>query len=182
MGTKILLEGWLKGIRLFHIAHSKAATHNARMHRALGVPVVIVTTTVGTTVFASMGKSPHIALVVFTSAFSLIASVLSGLQTFLNYSRQSERHKLAATKYGMLRRELEEMLCNARKDHVLPQTFLKNFRTRWDQVDQESPEISERIHAVSSKQLERCLEEERLRDISIALQLETQQQNTHGVH
>lgn len=151
------------GVRLAHICHSRAASHNTRMHRALGIPVVIVTTVVGTTVFSTMGKSPHVALIIVTGLLSLSAAILSSLQTFLSYSANAERHKFAAVKYGMLRRELEQFLDDPDESAQVLKEFSENFRVRWDAVDQESPPIPENIHREATAQLKRSIEEERMR-------------------
>jgi hypothetical protein len=133
------------------------------MHRALGIPVVIVTTVVGTTVFSTMGKSPTEALTIVTGLLSLSAAILSSLQTFLSYSANAERHKFAAVKYGMLRRELEQFLDDSDESAQVLIEFCENFRVRWDAVDQESPPIPETIHRDATAQLKRSLEEERMR-------------------
>jgi hypothetical protein len=133
------------------------------MHRALGIPVVIVTTVVGTTVFSSLGQEPHVAVVIITGLLSVAAAILSSLQTFLSYSANAERHKAAAVKYGMLRRELEQFLDDTDQSPQVLREFSQNFRTRWDQVDQESPPAPEKIHDVALEQLRRSLNDEKLR-------------------
>jgi hypothetical protein len=158
------LESWLVGVRLSHLGHFSAAAHNSRMHRALGIPVVIVTTAVGTTVFSTMGQSPHIALTVVTGLLSLTAAILSSLQTFLSYSANAERHKFAAIKYGMLRRELEQFLDDPDESANILREFSQNFRVRWDAVDQESPPIPEQIHQNALAKLRRSFDDERTRD------------------
>ena len=104
------LVGWRTTIRLHHIAHSRCTAHNTRLHRVIGIPVIVFTTVVGSTVFGTMGKATDTWLVVATGFFSILAAVLSSLQTFLNYSTLAEKHKIAATHYGMLRREIEQFL------------------------------------------------------------------------
>jgi hypothetical protein len=162
MRTKTL-EGWHTGIRLSHIAQSKAAAQHTRMHRVLGIPVVIATTVVGTTVFATLGQQQHIAVVVTTGLLSVAAAVLSSLQTFLSYSASAERHKFAAVKYGMLRRELEQFLEDRDDSQEVLKEFMSNFRARWDQVDQESPPVAEHVHDMALKSLERYLIDEERR-------------------
>jgi len=164
MRTKTL-EGWLRGIRLSHIAQSRAASRNLRMHRVLGIPVVILTTFVGTAVFASVGKTPqHPAVPIVTGVLSVLAAILSSLQTFLGHSSNAERHKSAAVKYGMLRRELEQFLEDSDESSQILKEFMENFRARWDQVDQESLVVSEKIHDEAVRILERNLAEEKLRE------------------
>jgi hypothetical protein len=151
------LEDWHTGVRLMHIAHSRAASSHVRLNRALGVPVVIVTTVVGTTVFASLGNVPNTAVTIVVGVFSVAAAILSSLQTFLNHSGSAERHNAAAIKYGMLRRELEQFLDDTDDSRQILKEFMASFRARWDQVDQESPALSERIHESALAHLRRSL-------------------------
>ena len=77
----------------------------------LGIPVVILTTIVGTTVFSSIASSStnSIILLVVAGLLSVVAAVFSSLNTFLNYGELAERHRNASVKYGNLRREIEEL-------------------------------------------------------------------------
>jgi len=153
------LEGWHTGIRLMHIAHSRAASRSTRLHRALGIPVVIVTTVVGTTVFSSLGNEPNVAMTIVVGCLSIAAAVLSSLQTFLNYSGAAERHNTAGIKYGMLRRELEQFLDDTDDSKEVLKEFMENFRARWDQIDQESPPVTERVHDEAYAHLRRSLKD-----------------------
>ena len=126
----------------------------------MGIPVIILTTVVGSTVFATMGKSADTLLVVATGFFSLLAAVLAALQTFLNYSTLAEKHKIAATRYGMLRREIEQFLDDPDEATIVVRDFMRSFRERWAQVEQESPMIPQSIHEKSQAQLLQFLSEE----------------------
>lgn len=157
------LESWLVGVRLSHLGHFRAASRCVKLHQALGVPVTIFTTVVGTTVFSSLGQSPNTALIILTGLLSITAAILSSLQTFLGFSANAERHKLAAIKYGMLRRELEQFLEDPDESADVLREFSQNFRVRWDAVDQESLPIPERIHQAAIVQLKKSFDEERAR-------------------
>lgn len=155
--------GWQTTIRLHHIAHMRCAARNAQLHRAMGFPVILLTTVVGSTVFATMGKSPDPMVVIATGLFSLLAAVLAALQTFLNYSTLAEKHKIAATSYGMLRREIEQFIDDPDASPVILREFSEGFRARWAQVDQESPTIPQSIHEKAQAQLLQFLSEESAR-------------------
>lgn len=158
------LDQWLNGIRISHISHNRAAAHYTRMHKAFGIPVVIVTTAVGTTVFSSVGQhEQNVALTIITGLMSLAAAVLSTLQTFLGYSANAERHKISAAKYGMLRRELELFIEDPDVTKEAFKEFTQSFRIRWDAVDQESLPIPEQIHEKSLSQIKRLQEADELR-------------------
>jgi hypothetical protein len=77
------------------------------MHNVLGIPVVVLTTVVGTTIFSSLGASPDSRLVIVAGLISLLAAVLAALQTFLAFAERAEKHRTAAAAYSTLKRELD---------------------------------------------------------------------------
>ena len=150
------LDEWHDGLRIFHRAHSRAAVSYERKNIALGLPTVVLTAVAGTTVFTTISSSPDTWVKVLTGVMSLTAAVLAALQTFLRYSELAERHKGAAQSYGMLRRELEEMLAQSTSTDPPappPADFMKSFRERWDGVDRESPNLPQRIYDEAEAQV-----------------------------
>ena len=160
------VSGWAMTIRLHHIAHHRCAAHNAKLHRWMGITVILLTSIVGSTVFATLGKSPSPEVVIVTGSLSILAAIMSGLQTFLNYSSLAEQHKLSAAKYGMLRREVEQFLSDPDESREILREFTEGFRARWSQVEQESPTIPQSIHEKSQNQLLQFLQEESVRSAS----------------
>ena len=90
------------------------------MHYVLGVPVIVLTTLVGTSVFASLSTQPDPRLQITTGIASVVAAVLAALQTFLGHSDRAEKHRLAGAKYGALGRQLEELLSTGADISNLP--------------------------------------------------------------
>ena len=155
-------EQWQRGLRIFHRAHARAATLFEQRNIALGLPTVILTAISGTTVFATIESTPETWVKVLTGVMSLAAAVLAALQTFLRFSELAERHKAAAQKYGMLRRELEEALAleaTATQPAPLPADFTKSFRERWDTLDCQSPNLPQRLLDQSEAQVKAHLTE-----------------------
>lgn len=147
MDAKTRLEQWCNGIKIAHISHYRAAAHYKRLGRGFGIPVVILTTVVGTVVFTSIA-SPNgysTGLQLLAGLLSMGAAVLSGLATFLNYGELAERHRDAAVKYGNLRREIEEIISFTPSQDELKST-MADLRTRWNSLDIEAPSIPQKIH------------------------------------
>jgi SMODS and SLOG-associating 2TM effector domain family 4 len=108
-------------------AHYISADRFGLRHRWLGVPVVVISTVVGTTIFGTLNKDPEIGWRIAAGLFSMLGAVLAALQTFFGYGQIAERHKSAATRYRAVRRRL------------------KNFSLKYAQADgsQRSQAISE---------------------------------------
>ncbi|NKB80761.1 MAG: SLATT domain-containing protein [Nitrospirales bacterium] len=137
-----ILGRWYKGMRILELAHHTTAADYSRRHRLFGTPVVIVSTVVGTAVFATISESPHPAIQIVVGLLSITAGVLSSLQTFLNYPELAEKHKVAAVKYAGLRREIEQVMAVSSSEPDTIQEFLTSFRDRWNALDEDSPSVS----------------------------------------
>lgn len=140
-----LLQQWQNGIRILHIQHYLAANHNAKMHKALGIPVIILGTIVGTSVFASLESSPEPWVKILVGLLSITSVVLSSLQTFMGFGDKEEKHKAVAVKYGELRRELEHFIATMDKQEDSDK-FIEEFMEKWNQVDKESISTAQRFH------------------------------------
>ena len=125
-----------------------------RRYLLLGIPVVVFTTLVGTSAFASISKAhgnsiqgleidPDLVLVV-VGTISVLAAVLSSLQTFLRYATRAEGHRIAALRYETLRRDMATTLALPREARGEPDKDLNSVRQRMDRYAKESPTIGER--------------------------------------
>ena len=108
-----LLKRWQRGTRLLQVAHILSANSTHRLNRLFGISVVILTTIVGTSIFASIDAKIAVGML------SMAAAVVSSLQLFLRHDDVVLRHKQAFAQYGQLRREIEQYLaCPDRKSVV----------------------------------------------------------------
>ena len=136
---------WLLGLRIGHRAHFEAAKHYERLHLTIGVPSVIISALLGTTVFANFEYSSHPGMKLILAVFSVLMIVFSSLQAFFRYAERSERHRTAAIQYGEVRRELEELLALAATG-TPDRAAIDTLRKKWDAVDRQAPTIPTRIY------------------------------------
>jgi hypothetical protein len=142
MTERPYLDEWANGLRIEHVAHRRACARSERLGRWLGVAVVILATVVGTSVFSTIKSSPGTAVRVLAGLLSIAAAVLAAVQTFLGFEARAAQHREAATRYGTLRRELEQLRAAASLD----EEAIATIRTRWDEIDGSSPAVSSRLH------------------------------------
>ncbi len=89
-------------------AHYQAAELYAQRYVRLGAPVTILTSIVATSVFASLAQNgKNTIIVIATGTLSIVAAVLSGLQTFLRYADVAAGHRNAGAAYESARRQLD---------------------------------------------------------------------------
>src|SRR5262249_50700976 len=89
-------------------AHYLAADRYTHFNRMFGVPVIIITAVVGTTIFGTLKDSnPDPTWRIIAGLISLAGTVLSSLQTSLGFAQTAEKHKAAGEAYRALRRRFE---------------------------------------------------------------------------
>jgi len=139
-----LLENWLRRARECQYGHYAAASTLSSRNYWLGIPVVILTSLVGTSVFATLQHEVDIRFKIATGLVSVLAAVLASLQTFLRVSEKAEKHRAAGATYGAVAREIEQGL-NVPGSSDKEKEFLDNLRDRMDTLAKEAPEIPEYV-------------------------------------
>jgi hypothetical protein len=141
-----LLREWSGRASASADAHYALCTRLSRSNIRFGVPVVVLTTFVGTSVFATLQHHVTTGLKVLIGMVSVLAAVLASLQTFLRFGERAEKHRTAAEAWADLRRDMEEMIAlhptypESRGD---PKKYLDEIRQRFAQIAQQSPEMGE---------------------------------------
>ncbi|WP_282014041.1 SLATT domain-containing protein [Marinifilum flexuosum] len=143
-----LLRNWKKRIKKAQKAHYKDAHRLKRNKMLIGIPTVVLTTLVGTGIFASLENSGPEDIVyihpVVLGILSLFASILASLQTFLNYSEKSEKHLGAARKLSSLKKEIQHNLITIEQSSIEMNEFIQHVREKWDEIINEAPLVSEK--------------------------------------
>ena len=141
-----LLRDWSARAGASADAHYELCTRLSRSNIRFGVPVVVLTTFVGTSVFATLQHHVNVALRVAVGMLSVLAAVLASLQTFLRFGERAEKHRTAAEAWAALRRDIEAMIAlhptypESRGD---PKKYLDDVRQTFAQIAQQSPEMGE---------------------------------------
>lgn len=133
---KEILNDWYNRVVTTQKAHYLSADYFGRKKFLLGVPAVLLSTIVGTTVFATLQKrDDSLWLQITVGLASVLAAVLTSLQTFLGYSERAEKHRIAGAKYGALGRHLEWV----RASESYTDQVAEDIRSRLDELAIESP-------------------------------------------
>lgn len=146
-----LLVDWRRRARESQFGHFEAAKHFGTQHYWIGVPVVVLTTVIGTSIFASLQSQSSEYIKLILGFLSVAATILASLQTFLGSSERAEKHRAAGAAYGAVRRELEQVITLGLTDEVEQKATLDSFRERFDELAQQAPEISPKIWQQTEK-------------------------------
>ncbi len=136
MNALEVLNDWYTRIDLAQKAHNLSADRYYTRLRMLGIPTVVLSLFVGTSVFAALRSKPSPYWQIFVGFCSVLAAVLAGLQTFFGDAERSERHRMAGAKYGALGRELEILITSA---SPVEQKTIDRIREKIDSLAMESP-------------------------------------------
>lgn len=147
-----LFDRWDTRLKSLKIEHYKSARHYEKKHKWIGIPVVIISAVVGSSLFALIEKDMT-WLNVIAGSISLIGVVLSSLQTFLSYSKLSENHLVTSIKFSALYRELQiKQITGLNKESL--DSFIDSFRKRWDEIDETAPTLRRSIIKKQEAQIE----------------------------
>lgn len=150
-------RGYQKDARESGRGQYKAGDIAAERHVLLGIPVVITTTIVGTSIFASLSADPAIGWKILVGLISIVAAILSALQTFFNYSEIAEKHRVAGARYGKKRRRFEAFLLRYgdgdSRDAAL--TDMEKLSDELSKLAEESPRIPDRAWKRALNEMEK---------------------------
>jgi hypothetical protein len=136
-----LATEWLERAERTQHGHYLAALYYSQRHYWMGVPVVLLTAAVGTSVFATLQNKPDAWVQISVGLLSFLATLLAALQTFLSYGERAEKHRLAGARYGAIGRRLELLLATDSGWEVL-----EEVEKELSSLAQESPNIPRVVH------------------------------------
>jgi hypothetical protein len=142
-----LYRSWLRRASAAEAGHRWMSAHMWRRYLTLAIPVIVLTTILGTSAFASLTSTKSGASVgvrVIVGCMSILAAALSSLQTFLRYGNRSEGHRLAALRYEALRRDMTRTLALPPHARANPESALREVQSNLTKYANQSPAISER--------------------------------------
>ena len=150
---RALLDNWHVALRTAQRANYRAASRSEMLNYWLGIPVVVLATIVGTSVFAALGERPDQTAQIAVGTLSVLSAILSAIHTSLRYSERAEKHRSAATSYASLQKELTQKLTSPPNDEGAIDTWITAFRLSWDTIAKEAPTVPRKVW-------ERTLQEE----------------------
>ena len=139
-----LLKLWLTRARNSQHSHHEAGKIYLTRHYWFGIPVVVLTTVLGTAAFATEKTVSDLWKHLFGYG-SMVAAALTAAQTHFQWAERAEKHKSLGARYGDIRRDIEEILSLPFDDRGDPKEALGRIRTRLDSISAEGPVVPEWI-------------------------------------
>lgn len=145
--SKELLSRWALNAKRSQFANFEAARNFSQLHMAIGIPVVILTSIVGTSLFASLESDVNHSYRIILALISVISAVLASLQTFLNYGERASRHRAIAVEYGAIKRHIQELL--SRSD--VTNQEVSSVREKMNMLGKDAPEVPSKFHQMAKQ-------------------------------
>jgi len=150
---EILLNDWFRRVRENQFIHYECGNYFSKLNYMLGIPTFILSTVVGTAVFVSLDNQAIGSYKIAIGIISMLASVLAALHTFLGFSQRAEKHRLTATGYSSVRRELELIKTFPIKDNAELSKKFENIKIRIDHLAESSEEVPKSVWQKNIKEL-----------------------------
>lgn len=150
----LLATDWFRRARESQKAHYACANNFSLWNLWLGVPAIVLSTIVGTAVFASLDaeKLPGWGVIAI-GCTSIAAAVLTSLQTFLGYAERADRHRVAGAEYGAIRRSLELLKTKPPENEEDLMGALSSIKETLDLLAKETPEVPAKIREKTDHEL-----------------------------
>lgn len=143
--TKLLSE-WGHRARAAQHAHYFLASRLRLRNLWLGIPTVVFSAVVGTSVFAALARPNAEIPPAFGAAvgvLSVMAAVMAALQTFLRFAERAEKHVVAGDWYAAIARQIDELLAFPPERRGDAREVLDGIRKEMNKASQSFPEMGE---------------------------------------
>lgn len=126
--------------------HKRAEALYSQRRTIIDLPVIIGSAAIG---FLNAGSTSMFPDPKYSSIAlgigSLIVGVLQTINTYFNWSKRAEGHRIAAIQYGKLYRFLSLELALPRNERLSPASLLKQTKDTYDRLQEISPLVPDTI-------------------------------------
>ena len=151
--TREMLTDWHFRATAAQFGYQTKAQRSRKSNLLLGIPVVALTTIVGTSVFVALTKDPATWVKFLAGTLTILAAVLAAIQTFLAYAQVTENNRVAASRYATIRRHIE--LAIVRKDA----NAIDRIRSEMDKAGAASQPIGDKLWEESLASARKVIED-----------------------
>lgn len=148
-----LVKDWFRRVRENQFTHYACGNYFSRLNYMLGIPTIILSTVVGTAVFVSLDNQAIGNYKIVIGVVSMLASVLAALHTFLGFSQRAEKHRLTATGYASVRRELELIKTFPIEGSVELSKKLETIKIQIDHLAESAEEVPKSVWQKNIREL-----------------------------
>ena len=134
-----LFEDWATQSKEFASLHNKAAKHKKCLYRSFGIPAVVIPI-----LMASINQvyEKHTDIAILTNSFGyLLVGTLSGINTFINYASQYQKHYYSEIRYKELYIDIRSLLIKPKKDRPPADVSIVKYKLKFEHINEFSPDL-----------------------------------------
>lgn len=152
--TEALLRTWKFQIDKRRKVHIKISKLHIKRYYILGVTASIFSAFVSSNVVTIFSTDrQQSGWLIFILLCSITSTVLSGIQTFFNYSKSSQTHVSAADSYDALYRSIDTILKLPREMRDRPDKVLKDIQGSYDDIIKTSPTLEDMQEIIELREM-----------------------------
>ena len=154
---KKLLQEWRGEAEKSAVGHLRSGEYLEKWRIWLGIPAVVLSAIVGSTVFATILNSSSKTAIwaVVVTALAVTSGVLTALQSFLDLGTTAEKHRRSNASYKGVVRRIDVALLKLRERSTLSSEELNGFDNEMKNLETDSPIIRPRIRRNVESNFER---------------------------
>jgi hypothetical protein len=144
-----LIRGWLLHLHKGRDRQDLAARRYDRIRTWMGALATGFSAVVGTTVFAALEKDvspPSPSIKAAVALISILAAILTGINSFLNLSERTEKHRSAGVRYKGLIWDLELLRTEPVAELAGADSPLVRISKQLKELEQSAPVVPEKIY------------------------------------
>jgi midasin (ATPase involved in ribosome maturation) len=135
------LKDWETRVNAYQEGHYRKAKSQMTWHYILGLPTIILTTVTASTIFANLQDTVTKETKLFLIGISLLATVMSAVQTFYSHSKRAEKNRSVAAALGAARREIDSFEMFPPKNEEEAKKRIKELNKSLYDIAKDAPAI-----------------------------------------
>lgn len=147
------LKIWIEKCKMSKWLHKEAYNYNIRRFTILGIISIIFNGITGSTIFSRYNSEVDLSgqFVIIIGSISVISTLTSSLQTFMDYGKVAEKHKYQYKQYNIYINNIDEQLIQEPKDRENGIEFIKNMNLKLNELIRDAPCINNSIWKLFKK-------------------------------
>jgi len=154
---EVLLKQWADKAKCYHWLHNKSREIYQRKNAWFTIPVIIISTIVGTANFAQdrFSEENRQYVVIAIGSLSIIAGIITTIYQFLKISEINEGHRVSLLSWGKYYLNIEAELARHPLDRMPPSQLIKISKNEFNRLLEISPFIPKKVLSEFNKKFKK---------------------------
>lgn len=141
---ELFLKSECEKMECYSILHTLESNINKKKSNFINIPIIILTSSIGIITASNiMNQVPYYNFIL--GGFSIFTSILKSLDSYKNYSKLSETHRLTALSYSKMMKYIQIQLSLERDSRIKAEDILDIIINELDSINLQSPPISQKV-------------------------------------